>query len=71
MALNDNYFLSKLMTQYIFKKEINSIYICIYKFMMHIFRDLLDKVAKNLMFYIHPAKKVFEHLRYFVSKNLY
>ena len=25
----------------------------------------------TLYVYIHPAKKVFEHLRYFVSKNLY
>ena len=26
---------------------------------------------RSKQIWIHPAKKVFEHLRYFVSKNLY
>ena len=37
-----------------------------------IFHILLKYNIKILLLmYVHPAKKVFEHLRYFVSKNLY
>ena len=32
---------------------------------------LSEQMSMAFVDQIHPAKKVFEHLRYFVSKNLY
>ena len=58
--------------------------LAIYKTKLHAFEDSADKTIQPILKefenlqntmdkteQIHPAKKVFEHLRYFVSKNLY